>query len=130
MNFTVLGLFYVRLMGTVKLTGTPSLPVPVTFAIQHFLTGRILCQFPVTGFTTTHQDGLSDPLALKMGEQFLRFGTVTACRIPRRGFLLDPLRGGMDMGINFHDIPSQSTQEFPAEIPGICPAAYAAGRKE
>lgn len=36
MNFTVLGLFYVRLMGTVKLTGTPSLPVPVTFAIQHF----------------------------------------------------------------------------------------------
>ena len=34
MNFTVLGLFYVRLMGTVKLTGTPSLPVPVTFAIQ------------------------------------------------------------------------------------------------
>ena len=36
MNFTVLGLFYVRLMGTVKLTGTPSLPVPVTFAIQRY----------------------------------------------------------------------------------------------
>ena len=46
MIFTVFGLFYVRLMGTVKLTGTPSLPVPVTFAIQRFV--RVVQVAPVT----------------------------------------------------------------------------------